>query len=145
MGLFDRLKTAAVPTFDVQRAIMTIIVAAVKSDGQVSDDEIMRIRSICSGTPIFASNTSEQDTAVIVFADNVTGQLGAAAIDHAATSLKQELRETAFALACDMVLADGIMGDAEDAFLTKLATRLDIAPQIIETLVTATIIRNRSA
>jgi len=145
MGLFDKLRSAAVPTFDVQRSIMTIVVAAVKSDGSVSDGEILRLRSICSGTQIFASNSTDQDNATITFADNVTDQLGDAAIDHAASGLKQELRETAFALACDMVLADGILSDHEEGYLTQLASRLNISEDIINTVVQATIIRNRSA
>jgi uncharacterized tellurite resistance protein B-like protein len=145
MGIFDKLRSSAAPTFDVQRSIMTIIVAAVKSDDSVSEDEILRVRSICSGTQIFASNTTAQDDAVISFADNVTNTLGDSAIDHAAQGLKQELRETAFALACDMVLADGILSEREEAYLTRLASRLAIPEHVIGTVVEATIIRNRSA
>lgn len=144
MGLFDRLKAASSPTFDVQRAIMTIVVAAVKADGSVSDTERQRLGSFCLGVPVFASNSADQDNAVISFADNATEQLGDSAIEHAANALNPDLRETAFALACDMVLADGILGSSEEAFLAKLAARLRVAPAVIETLISATIIRNRS-
>lgn len=145
MGLFDKLRSesAAVPVFDPQRAVMTIVVAAVKVDGAVSRDERLRISSICSGTQLFSSNSSDEDDAVIEFADTVTAQFGDASIDHAAKALKPELRETAFALATDMVLADGIVSDAEERYLTDLAQRIGISEHVLNVVVEATIIRNR--
>lgn len=145
MGLFDKLRAAgtAVPSFDAQRAVMTIVVAAVKADGAVSRDERLRVASICSGTQLFASNSSDEDSAVIEFADTVTDQFGDAAIDHAAKDLKPGLRETAFALATDMVLADGVLSEREEDYLTKLAGRLSISEHVVNVVVEATIIRNR--
>lgn len=143
MGFFDSLKNQVAPSFDVQKAIMTIVVSAVKSDGDVSDEEIGRIRTMCLRSPIFATNSKEEDDAVIRFADSVTKQLGFGAVEKAAAALKPELRETAFAFACDIVLADGIVGDEEDAFLSRLAAVLGISNAVGELLVNATIIRNR--
>lgn len=143
MGFFDSLKSQVAPTFDVQKAIMTVVVSAVKSDGDVSDEEIGRIRSMCLRSPIFAANSKEEDDAVIRFADNVTKQLGFGAVERAAAALNPQLRETAFAFACDIVLADGIVGEEEDTFLSHLATTLGISNAVGELLVNATIIRNR--
>ena len=86
MGLFSSLRSLAAPSFDPQKAIMTIVVAAVKADGQVADEEVMRIRSMCARSPIFRTNSVDQDTAIINFADSVTTQLGHDAIVQAAPS-----------------------------------------------------------
>lgn len=146
MSVFDGPRAAApTPTFDVQRAVMTIIVAAVKADGSVSAVEVMRAKSICSGTQIYAANDSEQNIAVISFALDVTDQLGDGAIDHAAAALTPLLRETAFALACDMVLADGFLSSKEERYLTGLSNRLQIADHVVSTVIDATLIRNRPA
>ena len=83
MGLFSSLRSLAAPSFDPQKAIMTIVVAAVKADGQVADEEVMRIRSMCARSPIFRTNSVDQDTAIINFADSVTTQLGHDAIVQA--------------------------------------------------------------
>lgn len=144
MGLFDKFRSATVPAFDPRRAIMTVVVAAVKADGAVSDEEIVRIRSMCARSPIFATNSVEQDTAIIAFADTVTGQLGEQAIDHAASNLKQGLRETAFAFACDMILADGVITTAEEKYTEMLAAKLAIPAETAQAVVHCTIIRNRS-
>lgn len=145
MGIFDKLRSAGTPAFDVQRAIMTIVVAAVKADGSVSEEEIYRIRSMCARSQIFAANSKEKDDSIITFADGVTDQLGATAVDHASAALPQELRETAFAFACDMVLADGIVSSQEEQYLTGLAAKLHLNEEVLNAVVLTTVIRNRSA
>jgi uncharacterized membrane protein YebE (DUF533 family) len=123
---------------------MTIVVSAVMADGGVSDEEAARIRSMCARSPIFARNSSAQDDAIIDFALNVSEQLGDSAIDQASGALKPDLRETAFAFACDMVLADGIVSNREEQFLTKLASRLNLPDSFVHGVVLTTIARNRS-
>ncbi len=144
MGLFDSFRSQVTPSFNVQQAIMMIVVAAVMADGEVADEEIMRIRSMCSLSPIYANNSGEQDTAVIRFAANVFTQMGEQAITEAARVLHPELRETAFAFACDMVLADGLVGQKEEKFLTSLMNNLEISENSGKTLVWATLVRNRN-
>lgn len=144
MRFFSGLKGVE-PVFNVQKAIMTIVIAAIKADGDVSDDEVDRLRSMCARSPIFARNSKEEDDAVIAFGDNVTSQLKLDAIDRAAAALKPELRETAFAFACEMILADGIVGEAEDNFISMLADRLGVNEEVGTAVVQATIVRMRGA
>jgi uncharacterized tellurite resistance protein B-like protein len=142
--LFGGFKSAE-PAFNVQKAVMTIVIAAIKADGEVSEDEIGRLRSMCARSPIFATNSKEEDDAVINFADNVTTQLKADAITKAAAALKPELRETAFAFACEMVLADGIVGEAEESFISGLAEKLGITEELGSAVVQVTVMRMRAA
>ena len=144
MGFFSGLKVST-PTFNVQRAVMTIVVAAIKADGEVSEDEVIRLRSMCARSPIFAANSKEEDDAVIGFADNVTTQLKSDAIVKAAAALKPELRETAFAFACEMVLADGMVGDAEERFISSLGATLGVSQELGSAIVQATVVRMRGA
>jgi uncharacterized tellurite resistance protein B-like protein len=144
MGLFDSFRSVITPTFNTQQALMTIVIAAVMADGEVADEEITRVRSMCMLSPLFASNSAEQDLAVIKFAVNVTSQMGEQAIVSAAEVLSPELRETAFAFACDMVLADGIVGHSEEAFLNVLMHRLGVSEHAGRSIVWTTLVRNRS-
>lgn len=143
MGLFDGFKTKAQPTFNTQKSIMTIVIAAIKADGNVSDEEVGRLRSMCARSPIFASNAKEEDDAVIDFALNVSDQLGAEAIKKAAESLKPELRETAFAFATEMVLADSMVGEKEEAFISQLAVSLGVSEEVARAIILTTMIRGR--
>lgn len=144
MGLFDSFRSEVTPSFNPQQAIMTIVIAAVMADGEVADEEVARIRSMCLLSPIFASNSHDQDLTLIRHAINVNGQMGERAISGAAEVLSPELRETAFAFACDMVLADGIVGASEEAFLNSLMGRLGISENSGRGLVWATLVRNRN-
>jgi uncharacterized tellurite resistance protein B-like protein len=144
MRFLDSLRESGAPRFDVQRAIMTIVIAAVKVDGDVSSREITRIQAMCALSPVYASNTPEQDLSVINFADDVTAQLGMDAVTKAAKVLKPELRDTALAFACDMILADGIVGDSEHEFLSRLVEILGVSEEVGDAIVKTTLIRNRS-
>jgi hypothetical protein len=57
--------------------------------------------------------------------------------------LPPELRETAFANACDIVLADGVVEDAEKEFINKLMAQLGIAGDRALTIVDVMIVKNR--
>lgn len=144
MGLFDSFRSEIAPNFNPQQAIMTIVIAAVMSDGEVADEEVARVRSMCLLSPIFASNSHDQTPALIRQAININGQMGEQAISKAAEVLNPELRETAFAFACDMVLADGIVGHSEEAFLNLLMSRLSVSENAGRSLVWATLVRNRN-
>jgi uncharacterized tellurite resistance protein B-like protein len=133
------------PAFNPQRAIMTVVIAAIKADGSVSDEEVGRLRSMCARSPIFASNSKQKDDALFVFAPNVTDQLGPGAIQKAAEALKPELRETAFACATEMVLADGMVAESEEAFMSRLAGILGINEDLGRAVIAVTMIRARSA
>jgi len=144
MGLFDGFKAKVQPTFNTQKAIMTIVIAAIKADGNVSDDEVGRLRSMCARSPIFSANSKDEDDSIIDFALNVSDQLGANAIAQAAEALKPEMRETAFAFATEMVLADGMVGAKEEAFISQLAEALGVSEETGRAVILVTMIRGRS-
>lgn len=144
MGLFDGLDSALTPNLTAQQAILAISVAAVNADGQMSGDETTRLALMLTLSPIFAANTSDQNTALIKFAFNFTQQLGDEAVTRAAAVLNPEIRETAFAFACDMVFADGVVAATEGQFLNSLAQRLSIREDVGKAVVRAAVIRNRS-
>ena len=54
------------------------------------------------------------------------GVLGLA--DRCAAAVPPELRDCAFANACDLILADGVVEDAERAFLEHLQRVLELDP-----------------
>lgn len=138
MGLFDKIRGQANKiALDAQKAVMTVMVAAVKADGNIEDDEVAQIRSLCVWSPIFTRNTKEEDTAVIVFADNFTSDEGLeGAVRKAGEVLSPGLRETAFCFATRIAFADGYLGEKEKAFLSSLVDWLklqeDRARQIVE-------------
>jgi uncharacterized tellurite resistance protein B-like protein len=145
MSFLDRLRQVGEPTFDKQRAVMTIVTAAILADGEVSDDEVRRLRGMCALSPIFSHNSGDQDTEVIKFAVSVNGQSGERALGMAAASLSQTLRQTAFAFSCDMLLADGVVNEGEKQFIAGLAKTLGIDEATADAVILTTLIRNYTA
>ncbi len=143
MGLFDSFRQETFPTMNPQQAIMTIVLGAVAADGEVSDDEIRRIQGMCALSPLFASNSVEEDLGIMRFAGRALTQHGEEAVSKAIEVLSPELRETAFAFACDMVLADGVLTPTEERFMTDLAKRLELRDNVPESIIFTTIVRNR--
>ncbi len=122
---------------------MAVALAAVMADGDISDQEVARVRAMCALSPIFSRNTADEDLEVIRFVSNANSQLGREAIVQASEFPSQELRETAFAFASDMILADGIVGNEERDFLGEIVGVLGIPDDVGDAVLQATIIRNR--
>ena len=61
MGLFSGLKGKGIEALNLHSAVMVPIVAAMLADGEIDDDEVDQIRSVCRWSPIYARNTREQD------------------------------------------------------------------------------------
>lgn len=145
MGLLDSYRTAT-PTFDPPKAIMTILIAAIKADGAVASEEVALLRGLCIRSPLFSANTAAQDDALIEFADKVTDQFEGGAVKLAGDALPPSLRETAFAfaLACDLLIADGVVGSTEDRFLTTLSGALQVPGDVVQSVIQCALIRHRN-
>lgn len=146
MGLFDKLRSTTDLQFDDQQAVMAIVLGAIAADGDIADDELHRMRLMCSLSPLFARNTREQDDRVIDYCVQAFRQTNwdtEQVVAKAAEALAPSLRETAFAFACDMLLADGTVTSSEESFLIDLAGRLSVPDATVQAVVDTTIIRNR--
>jgi len=64
-------------------------------------------------------------------------------LDRCAASLPEKLHETAFANACDIVLADGVVEPEEEEFLEKLQRKLDVSGDEALSIVEVMIIKNK--
>lgn len=67
-----------------------------------------------------------------------------ALLERAATALPPPLRETAFCLAADLVLADGEIHAEERAFIERLRTRLGVEDTLGSKIVEVLLIRNKA-
>ncbi|RYD98133.1 MAG: hypothetical protein EOP61_15890 [Sphingomonadales bacterium] len=138
MGLFSNLMGRGLDAeVDKSTAVMIPMVAAMAADGNIDDDEIAQIRSICVWSPIYATNSRDQDTQIILRALRLVGDHGAeAACTKAAEVLSPALRETSFCFAARIVFADEHVGLREQKFLEDLIPLLGLdagrARQIVE-------------
>jgi hypothetical protein len=122
----------------------SLLVAAVAVDGMVSVEEAARIGGILGTSKILrqAGNGSTQALASRAIA--LLTEYGLPAIlTGCAKVIPSDLRPTAFALATDLALADGRIGDREKAFIDELQVVLNIDDDTASKIVEVLLIKNR--
>src|SRR4051794_22516960 len=115
-------------TIDHHAALIYTMVMVSAAEGQITDAELDVMSHLVQSLPAFES-----------FDRGRIGELGRecvdllrredgldVALDMIADSLPRPLRETAYALACDVVAADGTASQDELRLLEMLRHRLDV-------------------
>ncbi|MEH2202864.1 MAG: tellurite resistance TerB family protein [Nostoc sp.] len=148
MGLFDAVLGTDSQTqaaLNPAEAFAVIILTATASDGYLSVEQANSIISVLSRMKLFKSYPNEMMKRLF---DRILGILqgdGFNALFNAAKdSLSQELRETAFAVATDLVLAEGIIPEEEKNFLNDLYQALGVSSEIAIQIVEVILIKNRA-
>jgi tellurite resistance protein len=147
MGLLDKVFNAQSTDgekFNAAESFAAIALAAVASDGYLSDEEAQSIPFILSRMKLFQAYSDDMMRRLF---DKLLGKLkrdGVAALFLAAKdSLPENLRETAFAIATDLILADGIVTTEEKEFLDELYQALDIPEEVATKVIDVMLIKNQ--
>ena len=147
MGLFD--KTAKPATDDgaaltAPEAFAAIALAAVASDGYLSEEEAQSIPFTLSRMKLFQSYSDDKMRRLF---DKLLARLQSKGVEtlfsSAKDSLDSQLRETAFVTATDLVLADGVVTAEEEQFLKDLEDKLEISSELALQVVRVMTIKNR--
>ncbi|MEH2402411.1 MAG: tellurite resistance TerB family protein [Nostoc sp.] len=147
MGLFDAVlgtESQAQAALNAEEAFAVIILVATASDGYLSVEQANSITSVLSRTKLFKSYPHEMMNRLF---NKILGILQGddfnTLFDAAKNSLSQDLREAAFAVATDLVLAEGIVAEEEKYFLNDLYQALGISSEIAIRIVQVILIKNR--
>lgn len=148
MGLFDKnvldSQSQARESLSPAEAVAAITLAAIASDGYMSEEEARSVCVILSRTKLFQSYSNDAILGMFEKLLNLLQREGIDALFNAAqASLPQHLRESAFAIATDMVLADGVVTREEQDFLNDLYHSLGIASDVANQIVQVMLIKNR--
>jgi len=116
------------PAIDHHAALIYVMVLAAAVDRKMSDRELQMIGGITALLPVFADfdrnrllEVSKDCAAVL---DQAKG--AEAVLDLVQDALPAHLRETAYALACDVIAADRRVGETEVRFLDIVRRRLGV-------------------
>ena len=113
---------------DHQTALIYTMVLASASDRDMTDAELRTIGDIVNFLPVFRGvNVDELATTAEACAVMLEDEDGLDQIlDQVRVALPQKLRETAYALACDVVAVDGTAHQEELRMLEMIRHRLDV-------------------
>lgn len=126
----------------VHDSLIYIMVMVSAADQEMTDAELRTIGEMIEYLPIFKDFSSESLTSIASgCADLLANDDGLErGLDMIKESLPPILRETAYALSCDIAAADGVVSEEEIRLLEMIRHRLDI-----ERLVAAAIERGARA
>lgn len=131
-------------TLSPEEAFACVALVAIAADGYLSDQEGRDMTMTLARMQLFESYSSEEmkqlfDRLLTLLKRYGPGTL----ISKAKGSLPEELRETAFAIATDLVLSDKTVTDQEQAFLDDLYQILEIPGTVALQIVQVMNIKNR--
>ncbi|MBP0018493.1 MAG: tellurite resistance TerB family protein [Cyanobacteria bacterium SBLK] len=149
MGLFDEFRNndlvksgqITLGPADAFAAIMLLVVAA---DGYLADDEIRLLNTVLGRMRLFRSYSTDVMRKMF---DTLGGTLrregGAALFEAALVTLPHDLYETTFAIATDLVLADGQVSKEEEDLLNSLCRALNIPQEQVSKIIEVMMIKNQ--
>lgn len=111
-----------------QDALVSVMIATAAADESVSESELKSIASIVDRLPVFVGYDMDRlETVSAMVADLFTEEDGLdALLGLVDAALPDHLRETAYALACDVAAADGRLEMTELRMLQELRHELDV-------------------
>jgi tellurite resistance protein len=147
MSLFDKVlgsQTQIKEALNPAEAFAAITLAATASDGYLSEDEARVIYSALSRMKLFRSYPYDVMNRMFDRLLTILRRQGLDTLFNTAKeSLPHNLREAAFTVATDLVLADGIVTQEEKDFLNDLYQALDIPSELATQIVQVMLIKHR--
>ena len=113
-----------------QEALIYTMVAAAESDREIADAEIDIIGDLVNHLPIFSGVDRAAMTAMATRCSEMLARGGGSeqVFGLIRQALSMPLRETAYALACDVVAVDSRLNRAEMRVLEEIRAQLEVDP-----------------
>ncbi|WP_026079615.1 tellurite resistance TerB family protein [Spirulina subsalsa] len=149
MGLFDAFRSKGSSlqqqiTLGPAEGFAAIMLLVVAADGYLADDEVSLLNTTLGRMKLYRSYSVDVMRRMF---DNIGGILrreGADALFNAAiATLPHDLYDTAFAIATDLVLADGQVSQEEEDLLGSLCRALDLPSETVEKIIQVMLIKNK--
>ncbi|MCO6455062.1 MAG: tellurite resistance TerB family protein [Pirellulaceae bacterium] len=147
MSLFDDVlgdSSFAPQTFGPQEGFAGILLGASACDGHIADEEVQSLMTILSRMKLYQHVPPQKFNSMM---DRLLGVLKRGGpeklVELAVPAVPPELRETAFANACDIVLADGVVEQDEKEFIDGLLTKLEINRDRATSIVQVMVFKNQ--
>ncbi len=122
------MNDTATHPLSAQDCLVAVMIAVSASDEQIRTAELVKIESAVNNLPIFGNYDADRINVVsqTVF-DLFSDEDGLDALfGLIRASLPERLFETAYALACDVAAADGVLGDSELRLLEEIRYELNL-------------------
>jgi uncharacterized membrane protein YebE (DUF533 family) len=130
-----------------QEALIYTMVVAAESDGEIVDAEIDIVGDVLNHLPVFKGIDRATMTAMAARGSNLLAQADGAdrVFGLIREALSMPLRETAYALACDVIAVDRRLSRAEMGVLERIRAELEVDPVMARAIEQVTQVRFQAA
>jgi uncharacterized membrane protein YebE (DUF533 family) len=130
-----------------QEALIYTMVVAAESDREIADAEVGMIGDVVGHLPIFKGIDRAAVAAMAARCSDMLAQPGGGdrVLGLIRKALPMALRETAYALACDMIAVDRRLNRYEMGALDQLRAQLEVDPAMARAIEQAAEVRFKAA
>jgi tellurite resistance protein len=146
MGLFEKVKGIkdAETKLTKEESFAAVALAAIAADGAITEEEAQGLVVGLARMKLYSGHNTNQMGAMLNKLINIIKKQGLdAVLSMSRESLPQDLKETAFAVATDLALADGEMAAQEKDLLTKLQQGLGVPEDKAVNIIEVMLVKNR--
>ena len=146
MGLFDKVRGVkdAETKLSKEESFASITLVAIAADGIVTEAEAQGLIVGLARMKTYAGYNGKQMAAMLNKLIGLLKDRGAdALLGMAKDALPEDMRETAFAVATDLALADGELASQEKDLLTKIQQGLGIPEEKAVSIIEVMLIKNK--
>jgi prepilin-type processing-associated H-X9-DG protein len=142
MSEFQQFRT---DSFSVEEGVLGLLVGAAAVDGDIHAEEMREISALANRTKTLGPVTPDdfhrmKERVFAILRDRGIVELFKAS----ALAIPAELREPAFAAACDILFADGHVTEAETKYKELMCAVLEVDMNRAQTIVSVMAIKNRA-
>lgn len=143
-GANERENTMTSSSMGPAEALASIALVAIAADGYLAEQESQDMTMLLARMGLFSSYSSEALSRLFArLLERLKREGPGALVNQAKTVLPPDLRETAFAIATDLVLSDRTVTPQEQSFLEDLHVILEIPNAMAQQIVQVMTIKNR--
>jgi tellurite resistance protein len=146
MGIFDKVfgGVEGGQAFGPHEGFAGVLLGASACDGHIADEELQSLFTMLGRMKMFQRYSDKQWNTLKNRLLGVLKRKGVEKLlEQSTEALPPELKETVFANACDIILADGVVEDDEKEFIHDLQTKLGIADNKAHTIAQVMVIKNK--
>ena len=145
MGLFDKVKGISSTNLTPAEGFTGIALCAVAADGVITPEEVQGLSTSLGRTRIFQQLGPRQVKASFEKVHRVAREQGTEALlKLCSEAIPRELRPTAFAIAVDLVFADGEVTGSEQKYVVHIQNTLGVDAPTAEKIVDVMAIKNKA-
>ena len=144
MGLFDKVIGGSTDKLNEAEGVAGIALCAVAADGVITEEEAAGLGTSLSRMNLYSGMSNRDVNKIFEKLIKVVRSQGVEQLmTLSAQAVSKELRPTAFAIATDLLFADGNVAPEEKRFLEKIQKSLDVPDDLAVKIVEVIQIKNR--